>query len=100
MADPLQEPALALPPGVVSQFPTTHSNDQAWYYVGVVFAAFVPGSLLLLRLYTKAYIIRKVDLTDCMIPPSVYCHADSNGFVDLTISSFVSHIDSNVLHAF
>lgn len=72
MADPLQEPALATPPGVVSQFPTTHSNDQAWYYVGVVLAAFVPGCLLVLRLYTKVYVIRKVDVTDCMTPASIY----------------------------
>lgn len=100
MADPLQEPALATPPGVVSQFPTTHSNDQAWFYVGVVLAAFVPGCLLLLRLYTKVYIIRKVDVTDCMIPPSTYCRADSDQHLDLTTSSFVSHIDSKVLQAF
>ena len=100
MVNPLQEPALATPPGVVSQFPTTHSNEQAWYYVGAVLAAFVPGSLLLLRLYTKVYVVRKVDVTDCMIPTSIYCRLDSDQDIDLTTSSFVSHIDSKMVQAF
>nr|AUW31341.1 putative ribosomal protein [Cladonia uncialis subsp. uncialis] len=64
MPDPLQLPALDTPPGVVSFFPTTHSDDQAWYYVCATLCAVVPGSLVLLRLYTKLRIVRKVDVTD------------------------------------
>lgn len=67
MADPLQEPALGTPPGIISQFPTTRSNEQAWYYVCATLSAVVVGTLLLLRLYTKLRVVRKVDLTDCSI---------------------------------
>ena len=70
MPDPLQLPALDTPPGVVSFFPTTHSDDQAWYYVCATLCAVVPGSLVLLRLYTKLRIVRKVDVTDGSIAPS------------------------------
>lgn len=70
MADPLHEPALETPPGVISQFPTTHSDEQAWYYVCAVLSTVVPGTLLLLRLYTKLRILRKMDVTDCSIPLS------------------------------
>lgn len=65
MANPLQEPALETPPGVISQFPTTHSDEQAWFYVCATLSTVVPGILLLLRLYTKLRVVRKVDLTDC-----------------------------------
>ncbi|KAM0794380.1 hypothetical protein BDR22DRAFT_875971 [Usnea florida] len=64
MVEPLQEPALRTPPGVVSQFPTTHSDEQAWYYVAATLSAVVPGTLVLLRLYTKSCIVRHVDLVD------------------------------------
>lgn len=67
MADPLQQPALAMPPGVISEFPTRRSSDQAWYHVFVVLATVIPGTLLLIRLYTKLRIVRKVDVTDCEI---------------------------------
>lgn len=70
MADPLQEPALQTPPGVISQFPTTHSDEQAWYYVCAILSSIIPGTLLILRLYTKLRVVRKVDLTDCSISPS------------------------------
>ncbi len=69
MADPLQEPALQPPPGVISQFPTIHSDKQAWFYVVATLCAVVPGTLLFLRLYTKFYIIRKRDATDCSTYP-------------------------------
>lgn len=69
MADPLQEPASKTPSGVISQFPTTHSKDQAWFYITAFFTTVVPGTLLLLRWYTKLRIVRKVDWTDCLTPP-------------------------------
>ena len=68
MADPLQEPALPTPSGIVSQFPTTYSNEQLWFYVAAPLCAVVPGILLLLRLYTKMCIVRNVDLIDCSLP--------------------------------
>lgn len=72
MADPLQSPALDTPPGVISQFPTIRSKDQAWFYVCVALATVVTGTLLLLRIYIKLRVVRKVDLTDCAISPSTY----------------------------
>ena len=72
MVEPLQEPALRTPSGVVSQFPTTHSDEQVWYYVATTLSAVVPGILVLLRLYTKSCIVRHVDLVDCLILSSFY----------------------------
>ena len=69
MATSLQEPALDTPPGVLSQFPTTHSHDQVWFYVCATLSAVVPGTLLMLRLYTKLRVVRKVELTDCAVSP-------------------------------
>ncbi len=65
MADPLHGPALEPPSGVISQFPTVHSDEQAWFYAAATLSAVVPGTLLFLRLYTKLRVVRKVDLTDC-----------------------------------
>ena len=68
MAELLFEPAMKTPSGVVSQFPTTHSSDQAWFYIAATLLAVVSGTLLLLRLYTKWRIVRKLDLVDCSTP--------------------------------
>lgn len=73
MADPLQSPALETPPGVISQFPTTHSGGQVWFRVSATLFTIVPGTLLLLRLYTKLRIVRKVDITDCSGVSPFYC---------------------------
>lgn len=67
MIDPFEEPALVTPPGLISQFPTTHSNEQKWFFVCVIICAAVSGFFLLLRLYTKLHIVRKLDLTDCLM---------------------------------
>ena len=72
MVDPLYEPALETPSGVISQFPTTHSDEKAWFYVFATLSAVVPGILLLLRLYTKLRVVRKVDVTDCSRFPSIF----------------------------
>ena len=69
MADPLQAPALQAPSGVISQFPTTYSSEQVWFYVASTLSGVVPGALLLLRLYTKVRIVRNVDLIDCATFP-------------------------------
>lgn len=65
----LEGPALTPPNGVIPSV-TNRSDEQHWYYVCVSFCTVVPGVLLLLRLYTKLRIVRKVDLTDCPIQPS------------------------------
>lgn len=72
MADPLNQPALSTPPGTVSHFPTTHSREQAWYYVCATLCAVITGTFLLLRLYTKVRIVSKVDVTDCLLSPMGY----------------------------
>lgn len=98
MADPLQQPAFETPPDVVSLFPTTHSDEQAWFFVVATLSSVVPGTLLLLRLYTKVHIVRRVDLTDCTIPHSQICGAGSNEDIGLTAASFVSNVESGVIH--
>ena len=97
MADPLLEPASKMPPGVVSQFPTTHSDEQAWVYLATILSTIVPGTLLLLRLYTKLRVFRKVDLTDCS--GSIFNFAAlPNKDVDLSTLSFVSNLESEMAH--
>lgn len=54
------------PSGVISQFPTTSSPEQSWFYISAALSITITGILLLLRLYTKLYVVRKVDLTDCL----------------------------------
>lgn len=93
MADPLQVPALQTPAGVISQFPTTYSSEQAWFYVAATLSAVVPGILLLLRLYTKIRIVRNVDLIDCSTRSFESLLKENTlwqMFVDLAILSFVS----------
>lgn len=97
MADQLQHPALETPPDVVSRFPTTHSDEQAWFYVSATLSAVVPGTLLLLRLYTKLHVVRKVDLTDCSLSPFRLVIPISNKDVDITILSFVSQLESEMI---
>ena len=70
MTDRLLKPALGTPDGVISHFPTTHSSEQAWFYIAGTLSAVVPGTLLLLRLYTKWRVVRQVDLIDCLTPSS------------------------------
>ena len=72
MVDRFYEPALETPPSAISQFPTTHSEEQAWFCVFATFSAVVPGVLLLLRLYTKLRVVREVDVTDCSRFPSIF----------------------------
>lgn len=101
MADPLQQPALETPPGVISLFPTTHSDEQAWFYVAATLSAVVPGTLLLLRLYTKLRIVRRMDWTDCSMSPSRFVALVLMKVVDLSTLSFVSDLGSeNVLRVF
>lgn len=61
----LDGPALLPPPGVTSHL-TNSSSQQNWYYVFISLCTVIPGVLLLLRLYTKIRIVRKLDLTDCL----------------------------------
>lgn len=62
----LDGPALTPPNGVIPNV-TNQSEEQRWYYVAASFCTVFPGALLLLRLYTKLHIMRKVDLTDCSL---------------------------------
>ena len=68
MTDRLLQPAMETPSGVISHFPTTHSSEQAWFYIIGPLSAVIPGILLLLRFYTKWRIVRKLDVIDCLTP--------------------------------
>ena len=70
LAGLLDGPALSLPKGVTPEV-NNHSGEQALYFVVASLCTIVPGMLLLLRLYTKLRIFRKVDLTDCKNPEMV-----------------------------
>ena len=78
IAELLQGPALQPPPGATVRFPTTHSDEQKWFYVCVVLSSVVPGVLLLLRMYTKLRVVRKVDFTDCSMTifPNLLYHSN------------------------
>ena len=95
MTDLLLTPAMETPSGVVSHFPTTHSSDQAWFYITGTLSAVVPGTLLLLRLYTKWRVVRQVDMIDCLTPyfPKFVTRKIIKS-LDLATISFVSFIES------
>lgn len=65
MAEQLEMAAMDPPPGVEPHFVTSDPTAIKWYYFAAVMCVVVPGLLLLLRLYTRLRIIRKVDSTDC-----------------------------------
>ena len=71
----LDGPALLPPAGATSDL-TNKSSQQNWYYFFISLCTIIPGVLLLLRLYTKINIVRKLDLTDCLTPPPFF-HAHS-----------------------
>ncbi|PSN69522.1 hypothetical protein BS50DRAFT_522144 [Corynespora cassiicola Philippines] len=59
----LEGPAGRTPPGVVPHL-INSSEDQKWYYVGVVTCLVIAGIFVVLRFYTKLRIIRRTDLSD------------------------------------
>lgn len=58
------------PPGVEANV-TNHSDQQKYFYVCITLATVVPGVLLLIRWYTKARLVRKIELSDCLNTPQV-----------------------------
>ncbi|KAF7513290.1 hypothetical protein GJ744_009711 [Endocarpon pusillum] len=64
--NPLEEPALQPPPGVEAHV-TNRSDEQNYFYVCITLSTVVPGILLLIRLYTKARLIKKIDLSDYFV---------------------------------
>jgi hypothetical protein len=66
--DLLYGPAMKAPPGVFPLPLGRTSPDQKWYFICVPLFTIIPGFFLMLRLYTKVNIVRKVDLTDCKNP--------------------------------
>lgn len=54
------------PPGVEAHV-TNHSDEQRFFYLCITLATVVPGVLLLIRLYTKARIMKKIELSDYFV---------------------------------
>ncbi|EAT85923.1 hypothetical protein SNOG_07272 [Parastagonospora nodorum SN15] len=54
------------PPGSQGKLGTA-SDALVWYQVCAVLCTTVPGLFVLLRLYTKVFIVRKTDLTDYFV---------------------------------
>jgi hypothetical protein len=93
----LTSPALVPPYGVQAHFTTT-SPEQNWYYVCAVLCTTVSGIFVLLRLYTKVYVIRKIDLTDCM---NLNIDNDrSNIQTVVVVTAFVNHGSHAILKAY
>lgn len=62
----LSEPALHHPPGVISNLSwKEHAHEQKWFYIVVTLCHCIPGIFLLLRLYTKIVVVRKLEFVDC-----------------------------------
>ena len=59
-----QLPAMQAPPGVKPHLTTT-SPDQKWYFICVPLFSIIPGMFIILRLYTKLKIVKKLDCADC-----------------------------------
>ena len=82
MQDLLNAPALDPPEGVTRTM-TFYPPEQAGYYTFIALCGIVPGAFLVMRLYTKIQIVRRMDVTDCMaVSVSVYL-ATSNECVQI-----------------
>lgn len=69
-ANPREEPAMQPPPGEEAHV-TNRSDEQRFFYLCITVATIVPGVLLLIRLYTKARLMKKVELSDCSCVPNL-----------------------------
>ena len=85
----LEGPALNPPKGVIPHI-TNRSTEQDRFYVCVALCTVIQAIFLLLRLYTKVRIVRKVDITDCRSHYSTIIFADANISLDIVVSAFVS----------
>jgi hypothetical protein len=89
--DLLDGPAHKAPPGVIVHLSRT-SPEQKWYFICVPLFTVIPGIFLILRLYTKIKIIRKLDLTDCKHHTHGTITAlriDLTGQTDFVVTAFV-----------
>jgi len=59
-----QLPAMRAPPGVAVHL-TTSSPEQKWYFICVPLFSIIPGIFIILRVYTKLKIVKKLDCADC-----------------------------------
>jgi hypothetical protein len=85
----LSGPALAPPPGVVPDLAWSDANRMG-FDVGVTFCLLVPGVFLLLRLYTKVFIVRKIDYVDCKRSVNQCCQfIRANKCTDIILLGFV-----------
>lgn len=73
MADKLELPALNPPPGHESHLVTHDPKALTWCWFTTVMCTVIPGILLVLRLYTRTYILRKTDMTDCKCSTMYIC---------------------------
>ncbi|KAL8629554.1 hypothetical protein Q9189_004735 [Teloschistes chrysophthalmus] len=78
-AELLEGPASQPPEGVTSSL-TNRSDAQSWYYVSVVLCTVIPGVFLLLLLYTRCFIVRRMDITDGAVVTSFDCGAVRDWF--------------------
>lgn len=60
----LDQPALKTPPGAIQHL-DNHADDAYWWYICVVLSMTVAGIFVLIRFYTKIFIVRKFEAADC-----------------------------------
>lgn len=60
----LNGPALKTPPGVTRHLDNI-SEDLGWGYTTIILSFTIAGIFFLLRLYTKFWIIRRLEAADC-----------------------------------
>lgn len=70
----LDGPAMIPPPGVLPNFDNPPNLDHI-FILTVTLCMTFPAIAVLLRLYTKIYILRKTAFEDCRFP--CLCHASS-----------------------
>lgn len=54
----------AIPPGADKTM-TLDGPDQFWYLLVAIMCIAIPGLFLLIRIYTKAVIVRSFEVADC-----------------------------------
>jgi hypothetical protein len=54
----------SIPPGATRNM-TVDGPDQFWYLLVAIMCISIPGLFLLARIYTKAIVVRRLEMADC-----------------------------------
>ena len=64
----LSQPAFPNPPPGADMTQTLDGPDQIWFLVVAITCIAIPGLFLMVRIYTKFFVVRMLEVADCKFP--------------------------------